>query len=207
MRALQASKSRGAVRRKGSAIWNTIAASLWILFEDGTTREYEDQRRTDHHQTGRRHPLAHLLGLVNNTEEIRRDLAYYEPRIDAGSGPCSIPILLCNTPGWVTVGKPTSSSLLAQLPAQPRGSAWRDGRIRRYGQLRYFRHGAGGMLQLQSTDSAGWKSRIKGIRQRLRRCPHTGNGDRKRRRTRTQELYERKSLIFMRKTAFIAWFP
>lgn len=85
MRALQAaSKAAALCGEKAPAIWNTIAASLRIpRFEDGTTREYEDYDGRIIKQADA-NLLAYPLGLVTNTEEIRRDLAYYEPRIDAG---------------------------------------------------------------------------------------------------------------------------
>ena len=119
---------------KAPAIWNTIAASLRIpRFEDGTTREYEDYDGRIIKQADA-NLLAYPLGLVTNTEEIRRDLAYYEPRIDAG------PAMSYSILALQHARRESLRALLAQLPAQPRGSVRRDGRIRRYGQL-LLRHG------------------------------------------------------------------
>ena len=85
VRALQAaSKAAALCGEKAPASWRTIAAGLRIpRFEDGTTREYEgyDGRIVKQADANL---LAYPLGLVTRAEEIRRDLAYYEPRIDAG---------------------------------------------------------------------------------------------------------------------------
>lgn len=85
VRALQAaSKAAALCGEKAPALWSRIAAGLRIpRFEDGVTREYEgyDGRIVKQADANL---LAYPLGIVTRREEIRRDLAYYEPRIDAG---------------------------------------------------------------------------------------------------------------------------
>ena len=85
MRALQAAvKAAVLCGEKAPAAWSTIAAALRIpRFEDGVTREYEDYDGRIVKQADA-NLLAYPLGLVTRTEDIRRDLEYYEPRIDAG---------------------------------------------------------------------------------------------------------------------------
>ncbi|WP_301392003.1 glycoside hydrolase family 65 protein, partial [uncultured Alistipes sp.] len=85
VRALQAAAKAAALcGEKAPAIWNTIAKMLRIpRFEDGTTREYEGYDGRIGKQADA-NLLAYPLGLVTRTEDIRRDLEYYEPRIDAG---------------------------------------------------------------------------------------------------------------------------
>lgn len=85
MKALQAAvKAARLCGEKAPGIWTEIAEKIRIPhFEDGTTREYEgyDGRLIKQADANL---LAYPLGIVTNKEDIRRDLEYYEPRIDAG---------------------------------------------------------------------------------------------------------------------------
>lgn len=85
MRALQAAvKAASLCGEKAPAAWSQIARSLRIpRFEDGTTREYEGYDGRIIKQADA-NLLAYPLGIVTRREDIRRDLEYYEPRIDAG---------------------------------------------------------------------------------------------------------------------------
>jgi len=116
MRALQAaSKAAALCGEKAPAIWNTIAASLRIpRFEDGTTREYEDYDGRIIKQAD-----ADLLAYRSDSSPTRRRFAAtwrITSRASTQVRPCPIPYSPCNTPGWVTAGKPTSSSRAATSP-------------------------------------------------------------------------------------------
>ena len=161
MRALQAaSKAAALCGEKAPAIWNTIAASLRIpRFEDGTTREYEDYDGRIIKQADA-NLLAYPLGLVTNTEEIRRDLAYYEPRIDAGPA-MSYSILALQ---HARLGDGGKAYELFSRSYQPN-------RVAPFGVTAeyagtdncYFATGAGGMLQAVINGFCGLEITDKGI--------------------------------------------
>jgi hypothetical protein len=64
--------------------WGIIAANIPILqFEDGTTREHETYNGEMIKQTDV-NLLAYPLNIINDPETIRKDLEYYQPRLDPG---------------------------------------------------------------------------------------------------------------------------
>ena len=125
------------------------------------SREYEDYDGRIIKQADA-NLLAYPLGLVTNTEEIRRDLAYYEPRIDAGPA-MSYSILALQ---HARLGDGGKAYELFSRSYQPN-------RVAPFGVTAeyagtdncYFATGAGGMLQAVINGFCGLEITDKGIRQ------------------------------------------
>lgn len=85
MRALQAASKAAAIcGEKAPSEWREIAAGLRIVrLADGVTGEYDGYDGRTIKQADA-NLLAYPLGIVTDAKAVRRDLEYYEPRIDAG---------------------------------------------------------------------------------------------------------------------------
>jgi len=138
-------KAAGVLGYKAPEKWSEVAGGLRILkAADGTTLEYEgyDGRRVKQADVNL---LAYPLALVTGDEAVRRDLDYYEPRIDP-TGPAMSYAMLALQHARLGNGdkayKLFTKSYKSHL-RQPFGVlAETSG-----GRTTYFSTGAGGMLQ------------------------------------------------------------
>lgn len=163
MRALQAAvKAAALCGEQAPAIWTTIASRLRIpRFEDGTTREYEGYDGCKVKQADA-NLLAYPLGLVTRAEDIRRDLEYYEPRIDAG--PAMSYSILALQHARLGDGEKAYELFMR---------SYRPNRVEPFGVTAeyagtancYFATGAGGMLQAVINGFCGLEITDKGVRQ------------------------------------------
>lgn len=161
--ALQAAtKAAKLCGHKAPAEWMQVADGLRIVrFPDGTTQEHEgyDGRKIKQADANL---LAYPLGLITRTEDIRRDLAYYEERIDWGPA-MSFAILALQ---HARLGDGEKAYELFSRSYQPN-------RVEPFGVTAeyagtdncYFATGAGGMLQAVINGFCGLEITDKGIRQ------------------------------------------
>ena len=163
MRALQAaSKAAALCNETAPKIWTEIAGNIRIpRFDDGTTREYEGYDGRIIKQADA-NLLAYPLGIIIRTEDIRRDLEYYEPRIDAGPA-MSYSILALQ---HARLGDGEKAYELFSR-------CYRPNRVPPFGVTAeyagtancYFATGAGGMLQAVINGFCGLEITDKGIKQ------------------------------------------
>ncbi|MCM1151001.1 MAG: glycoside hydrolase family 65 protein [Alistipes sp.] len=163
IRVLQvASKAAALCGEKAPAAWTEIAGGLRIpRFPDGTTQEYAgyDGRIVKQADANL---LAYPLGIVSRAEDIRRDLTYYEPRIDAGPA-MSYAILALQ---HARLGDGEKAYELFSR-------SYRPNRLAPFGVMAeyagadncYFATGAGGMLQTVINGFCGLEITDKGVKQ------------------------------------------
>ena len=94
IRALQdAAKAASICGLKAPVIWKEIAAKLRIpKFENGVTMEYDGYNGQVIKQADA-NLLVYPLNLITRPEEIRKDLEYYEGKIDKGGPAMSFSVL------------------------------------------------------------------------------------------------------------------
>lgn len=163
MRALQAAvKAAALCGKKAPAVWSQIARGLRIpRFEDGTTREYDGYDGRIIKQADA-NLLAYPLGIVTRADDIRRDLEYYEPRIDRGPA-MSYSILALQ---YARLGDGEKAYELFTR-------SYRPNRVPPFGVTAeyagrencFFATGAGGMLQTVINGFCGLEITDKGVRQ------------------------------------------
>jgi len=161
IRALQAAvKAAALCGEKAPAAWSEVAAGLRIVrFPDGVTQEYDGYdgrliKQADANLT------AYPLGLVTDPQAIRRDLEYYEPRIDNGPA-MSLAILALQ---YARIGDGEKAYELFQR-------SYRPNRVAPFGvTAEYpgadnccFATGAGGMLQAVINGFCGLELTDKGV--------------------------------------------
>lgn len=149
--------------------WEHVAANIPILrFADGTIRENatyagEIIKQADVNL------LAYPLNVVAEERDIRRDLAYYEPRY-APDGPAMGHSVLATL--YARLGEPAKAFALFERSYQPN-------EVPPFGVLAetaggtnpYFATGAGGMLQAVIFGFGGLEIGAEGIRQRPAKLP------------------------------------
>ena len=149
--------------------WEHVAANIPILrFADGTIRENatyagEIIKQADVNL------LAYPLNVVAEERDIRRDLAYYEPRY-APDGPAMGHSVLATL--YARLGEPAKAFALFERSYQPN-------EVPPFGVLAetaggtnpYFATGAGGMLQAVIFGFGGLEIGAEGVRQRPAKLP------------------------------------
>ncbi|MFA0961023.1 glycoside hydrolase family 65 protein [Roseivirga sp. BDSF3-8] len=169
-----ATQAAEALDIKADPHWAHVADNIPILhFADGTTRE----NATYHGVTIKQadvNLLAYPLQFITDEEQIRKDLAYYEPRM-APDGPA--------------MGNSVLSLLYARLGNMDKAydlflKSYRPNQVPPFGVLSetaggtnpYFATGAGGMLQAVLVGFAGLNITDEGLVQEKKRVPEEWDG-------------------------------
>ena len=164
IRALQdAAKAAAVCGVKAPAIWKEIAAKLRIPeFENGVTREYDGYNGQVIKQADA-NLLVYPLSLITQPEKIRKDLAYYEDKIDKGGPAMSFSVLALQ---YARLGEGDKAyELFVQ--------SFRPNQLPPFGVLSegaggtnpYFVTGAGGLLQAVINGFCGLEITDGGIKQ------------------------------------------
>lgn len=171
IRALQdAAKAAAICGVKVPASWREIAAKLRIpKFENGVTREYEEYNGQIIKQADA-NLLVYPLNLITRPEEIRKDLEYYEGKIDKGGPAMSFSVLALQ---YARLGEGDKAyELFVQ--------SFRPNQLPPFGVLSegaggtnpYFCTGAGGLLQAVINGFCGLEITDNGIKQLSSKLPH-----------------------------------
>lgn len=164
MRALQAAAKAAAICGvKVPAVWKEIAGNLRIpKFADGVTMEYEGYKGQTIKQADA-NLLVYPLNLITRPEEIRKDLAYYEGKIDKKGPAMSFSVLALQ---YARLGEGDKAyELFVQ--------SFRPNQLPPFGVISegaggtnpYFVTGAGGLLQTVINGFCGLEITDNGIRQ------------------------------------------
>jgi trehalose/maltose hydrolase-like predicted phosphorylase len=149
--------------------WAHVAANIPILrFEDGTTRENATYDGAIIKQADV-NLLAYPLSIVSEEKAIRKDLSYYEPRMDP-YGPAMGQSVLATL--YARLGEAEKAHQLFKKSYQPN-------EVPPFGVLAetaggsnpYFATGAGGMLQAVINGFGGLEITDEGVEQRQTRLP------------------------------------
>lgn len=170
MRTLQdAAKAAAICGVKVPAIWKEIASKLRIpKFEDGVTMEYEGYNGQIIKQADA-NLLVYPLNLITRPEEIRKDLEYYEDKIDKIGPAMSFSVLALQ---YARLGE---SEKAYDLFVQ----SYRPNQLPPFGVLSegaggtnpYFSTGAGGLLQTVINGFCGLEITDNGIKQLSSKLP------------------------------------
>ena len=170
IRALQdATKAAFICGVKAPVIWKEIAAKLRIpKFENGVTREYDGYSGQVIKQADA-NLLVYPLNLITRPEEIRKDLEYYEGKIDKGGPAMSFSVLALQ---YARLGEGDKAyELFVQ--------SFRPNQLPPFGVLSegaggtnpYFSTGAGGLLQTVINGFCGLEITDNGIKQLPSKLP------------------------------------
>lgn len=163
-RALQdASKAAVLCGMKAPASWNAVARGLRIpKFSDGVTREYEGYNGQGIKQADA-NLLAYPLKVVTRPEDIRKDLLYYEPKIDKNGPAMSYSVLALQYARLGDGEKAYELFIRSFRPNQlPPFGVISEGAG---GTNPYFTTGAGGLLQMVINGFCGLDLTDNGVRQ------------------------------------------
>ena len=170
MRALQdAAKAAAVCGVKAPAIWKEIASKLRIpKFENGVTMEYEGYNGQTIKQADA-NLLVYPLNLITRPEEIRKDLEYYEDKIDKAGPAMSFSVLALQ---YARLGE---SDKAYELFVQ----SFRPNQLPPFGVISegagganpYFVTGAGGLLQTVINGFCGLEVTDNGIKQLFSELP------------------------------------
>ncbi|MEL6275372.1 MAG: glycoside hydrolase family 65 protein [Bacteroidota bacterium] len=153
--------------------WNHVANNIPILkFPDGTTKENETYAGVMIKQADV-NLLAHPMNIINKEEDIKKDLAYYEPRY-APDGPAMGAAILATL--YAQLGDKEKAYSLFEKSYQPN-------EVPPFGVLAetaggtnpYFATGAGGMLQAVIFGFGGLEITDEGIVQTQGHLPKAWN--------------------------------
>lgn len=170
IRALQdATKAAFICGVKAPVIWKEIAAKLRIpKFENGVTMEYDGYSGQVIKQADA-NLLVYPLNLITRPEEIRKDLEYYEGKIDKGGPAMSFSVLALQ---YARLGEGDKAyELFVQ--------SFRPNQLPPFGVLSegaggtnpYFSTGAGGLLQTVINGFCGLEITDNGIKQLPSKLP------------------------------------
>lgn len=170
MRALQdAAKAAAVCGVKAPAIWKEIASKLRIpKFENGVTMEYEGYNGQTIKQADA-NLLVYPLNLITRPEEIRKDLEYYEDKIDKTGPAMSFSVLALQ---YARLGEGDKAyELFVQ--------SFRPNQLPPFGVISegaggtnpYFVTGAGGLLQTVINGFCGLEVTDNGIKQLFSKLP------------------------------------
>ena len=170
MRALQdAAKAAAVCGVKAPAIWKEIASKLRIpKFENGVTMEYEGYNGQAIKQADA-NLLVYPLNLITRPEEIRKDLEYYEDKIDKTGPAMSFSVLALQ---YARLGEGDKAyELFVQ--------SFRPNQLPPFGVISegaggtnpYFVTGAGGLLQTVINGFCGLEVTDNGIKQLFSKLP------------------------------------
>ena len=170
IRALQdAAKAASICGVKAPVIWKEIAAKLRIpKFENGVTMEYDGYNGQVIKQADA-NLLVYPLNLITRPEEIRKDLEYYEGKIDKGGPAMSFSVLALQ---YARLGEGDKAyELFVQ--------SFRPNQLPPFGVLSegaggtnpYFSTGAGGLLQAVINGFCGLDITDSGIKQLPSKLP------------------------------------
>lgn len=170
MRALQdAAKAAAVCGVKAPAIWKEIASKLRLpKFENGVTMEYEGYNGQTIKQADA-NLLVYPLNLITRPEEIRKDLEYYEDKIDKTGPAMSFSVLALQ---YARLGEGDKAyDLFVQ--------SFRPNQLPPFGVISegaggtnpYFVTGAGGLLQTVINGFCGLEVTDNGIKQLFSKLP------------------------------------
>lgn len=170
IRALQyAAKAAALCGVKAPSSWQEISANLRLpKFENGVTREYEGYNGQTIKQADA-NLLVYPLNLITRPEEIRKDLAYYEDKIDKSGPAMSFSVLALQ---YARLGEGDKAyELFVQ--------SFRPNQLPPFGVLSegaggtnpYFCTGAGGLLQAVINGFCGLEITDSGIKQVSSKLP------------------------------------
>lgn len=170
IRALQdAAKAAAICGMKAPELWEKIAAGLRIpKFENGVTMEYEGYNGQRIKQADA-NLLVYPLNLITRPEDIRKDLEYYEDKIDKGGPAMSFSVLALQ---YARLGEADKAyDLFVQ--------SFRPNQLPPFGVLSegaggtnpYFATGAGGLLQAVINGFCGLEITDDGIKQLASKLP------------------------------------
>ena len=170
MRALQdAAKAAAICGVKVPAIWKEIASKLRIpKFEDGVTMEYGGYNGQIIKQADA-NLLVYPLNLITRPEEIRKDLEYYEDKIDKTGPAMSFSVLALQYARLGEADKAYDLFVQSYRPNQlPPFGVLSEGAG---GTNPYFVTGAGGLLQTVINGFCGLEITDNGIKQLSSKLP------------------------------------
>lgn len=158
-----ASKAAVLCGMKAPASWNAVARGLRILkSSDGVTREYEGYNGQGIKQADA-NLLAYPLKVVTRSEDIRKDLLYYEPKIDKNGPAMSYSVLALQYARLGDGEKAYELFVRSFRPNQlPPFGVISEGAG---GTNPYFTTGAGGLLQMVINGFCGLDLTDNGVRQ------------------------------------------
>lgn len=148
---------------KAPNTWSEVARKMRIpKFEDGVTMEYEGYKGQKIKQADA-NLLAYPLGMISKPEDIRKDLAYYEDKIDKRGPAMSFSVFAVQ---YARLGDGDKAYEMFKQGYQPN-------QLPPFGVLAegaggtnpYFTTGAGGMLQAVINGFCGLEITDKGIKQ------------------------------------------
>lgn len=148
--------------------WMTVATNIPVLkFEDGVTREHQSYTGEKIKQADV-NLLAYPLHEITNTNEIRKDLEYYEPRV--GAGPAMTHAIL--TILYSRLGEGDKALKAFQ-------NGYKPNQLPPFGVIAevaggtnpYFATGAGGLIQAMINGFGGLEITSKGITQVKSKLP------------------------------------
>jgi trehalose/maltose hydrolase-like predicted phosphorylase len=154
--------------------WEHVADNIPILkFPDGTTKENATYDGVEIKQADV-NLLAYPLSIVNKPEDIRKDLAYYEPRMSKEGPAMGFAILVTL---YARLGEPEKAAALFSKSYKPN-------EVPPFGVISetaggtnpYFATGAGGMLQAVLAGFGGLDITDQGILQRKTALPKGWKG-------------------------------
>lgn len=158
-----ASKAAVLCGMKAPASWNAVARGLRIpKSSDGVTREYEGYNGQGIKQADA-NLLAYPLKVVTRSEDIRKDLLYYEPKIDKNGPAMSYSVLALQYARLGDGEKAYELFVRSFRPNQlPPFGVISEGAG---GTNPYFTTGAGGLLQMVINGFCGLDLTDNGVRQ------------------------------------------